>query len=173
VRVLLITDWPSPDGGVETYLTSLRAALEEAGDDVRLLASSAGSAGNGHADYVSFGTDRRSRQVALQLVNPSAVAAARRAVRALQPDVAYVSMFEMHLSPAVFAPLRHLPTVLNISYYKPICPTGLKLLPDGRLCDVRAGAVCWRGGCTSLPHWLRDGLATASSVQHFAAAIGS
>ena len=26
----------------------------------------------------------------------------------------------------------------------------------GDLCTVDAGAVCWRGGCVSLPHWLRD-----------------
>lgn len=37
-----------------------------------------------------------------------------------------------------------------------VCPTGCKLLPGGQRCQVRAGTVCWRGGCLSLPHWLRD-----------------
>jgi glycosyltransferase involved in cell wall biosynthesis len=60
------------------------------------------------------------------------------------------------LSPSVLAPLRHVPTVLNIAYYKPICPNGLKLLPDDSRCTVQQGAVCWRGGCVSRAHWLRD-----------------
>ena len=40
--------------------------------------------------------------------------------------------------------------------YKIVCPLGSKMLPDGRLCGDRAGFVCWRSGCLTLPHWLRD-----------------
>ena len=40
--------------------------------------------------------------------------------------------------------------------YKVVCPLGSKLLPDGQRCQVQAGVVCWRGGCLTLPHWLRD-----------------
>ena len=46
MRVLLITDWPSPDGGVETYLSTLRTGLERAGDvrhgSVKRVASAVG-----------------------------------------------------------------------------------------------------------------------------------
>ena len=68
----------------------------------------------------------------------------------------FVSMFEHHLSPAILPALRGLPTVLGISDYKCICPIAKKLLPDGSICRVRAGWVCCREGCVSLPHWLRD-----------------
>jgi glycosyltransferase involved in cell wall biosynthesis len=82
-------------------------------------------------------------------------------------------MFEMHLSPSVLAALDGVPTVVNVAYYKPICPNGLKLLPDGARCTVQPGAVCWRGGCVSRAHWLRDrpryarigrGLASAAGI---------
>jgi glycosyltransferase involved in cell wall biosynthesis len=156
VRVLLVNDWVRGEGGTESYLSWVREGLRAAGDDVRLLTSSAGSAADGSADYVAFGSERRAAQAVLQIVNPRAVARVRTAVRAFRPDVVHVSMFEMQLSPAIFAALRGVPTVLCVGNYKPICPTAVKLLRDGSLCTVPAGLVCWRAGCTSLPHWLRD-----------------
>jgi len=77
-------------------------------------------------------------------------------VHEFRPDAALVSMFEMYLSPAVLEALRGVPTALVVHYYKPICPNGLKLLPDESICRVRPGLVCWRGGCQSLALWTRD-----------------
>jgi glycosyltransferase involved in cell wall biosynthesis len=155
MRVLLVTDWPGEGGGVETYVTLVARGLREVGDEVRLLTSSVG-AGAAVADYVAFGTRRPVPQSVLQIANPAAARTLRRALADLKPDVVHVSMFEMHLSPSVLAALRRVPTVLNIAYYKPICPNGLKLLPDDARCTVQQGAVCWRGGCVSAAHWLRD-----------------
>jgi glycosyltransferase involved in cell wall biosynthesis len=156
VRVLLVNDWVAGEGGIETYLRRLRDDLRARGDEVRLLTSSAGSAADRSAEYVAWGTRATLPQVGLQVKNPFAAASARAAVREFRPDVAHVSMFEMHLSPAVIAALRPTPTVLSIAYYKPICPTGFKLWPNGQLCTQPAGLVCWRSGCLSFPHWLRD-----------------
>jgi glycosyltransferase involved in cell wall biosynthesis len=156
VRVLLVTDWVPDEGGVEAYVSLLRDELLRAGDDVRLLTSNAGSAAAGAADYVTHGSTNDAAQTVLQVVNPFAVRTLRAALREFRPDVVHVSMFEMHLSPAIFQALAGVPTVLNVAYYKPICPIGLKLLPDGSRCTVPPGLVCWRSGCVSLPHWLRD-----------------
>jgi glycosyltransferase involved in cell wall biosynthesis len=156
MRVLLANDGVAHEGGMETYLTIVRSELAKRGDDVRLLTSSAGSMANGSADYVAFGATRVAAQTFLQIVNPSAVATVRRAVREFRPDVAVVNMFEMHLSPAIFVALRSVPTVLNVANYKPICPIGLKLLPDGTRCVVPPGLVCMRSGCVGPAHWVRD-----------------
>jgi glycosyltransferase involved in cell wall biosynthesis len=155
MRVLVITDWPGEGGGVETYVTLVVRGLRAAGEEVRLLTSSVGG-GVEIADYVAFGTRRTVPQTVLQVANPAAARAVRRAVVELEPDVALVSMFEMHLSPSVLAALGHVPTVLNVAYYKPICPNGLKLLANDSICTVQAGSVCWRGGCVPRLHWLRD-----------------
>lgn len=155
MRVLLVTDWPVEGGGLEKYVTLLARGLREAGDEVRLLTSSVGG-GPAVADYVAFGSRRPALQTVLQIANPAAARAVHRAVAELRPDVVHVSMFEMHLSPSVLAALDGVPTVLNVAYYKPICPNGLKLLPDGSRCTAEQGAICWRGGCLSLAHWLRD-----------------
>ena len=51
ILVLLVTDWVRKRGGVEAYTAWLRAGLTEAGDEVRLLTSTVGSAGDGLAKF--------------------------------------------------------------------------------------------------------------------------
>src|SRR4051812_1833540 len=156
MRVLLITDWMAQRGGVETHVMALRDGLQAAGDDVRLLTSSAGHPGDASPDYVAYGSERPAGQALLQIANPLAARRVSQALDEFQPDVVQVHMFAIHLSPAIFAPLRSMPTVLLVNDYKPVCPTSWKLLPDGSICTDPAGLVCLRKGCTSLPHWLRD-----------------
>ncbi|HET9582106.1 MAG TPA: glycosyltransferase family 4 protein [Gemmatimonadota bacterium] len=158
MRVLLVTDWYPRHRGSEGYVAWLRNGLLSAGDEVRLLTSSAGRdfAGDGKADYVAFGTERRPVQAFLQIVNPFAVGSIRSALRDFVPDVVFVNLFEHQLSPAILHVLRGVPTVLGVTDYKCICPIAKKLLPDGSICLVQAGWVCCRGGCVSLPHWIRD-----------------
>lgn len=156
MRVLIVTDWNRGQGGAEAYIGWLRSGLKDAGDEVRLLTSSAGSAADGTADYVAYGTERVAAQVFLQIANPFAVRAIRRAVRDFRPDVAFVNMFAHHLSPAIFHAMGDVPIVLAVSDYKCVCPIGSKLLPDDSICTSPAGWVCHEAGCVSLPHWIRD-----------------
>jgi glycosyltransferase involved in cell wall biosynthesis len=156
MRILLIIDWNRGRGGAEAHAALVRQGLMDAGDEVRLLTSSAGTAGDGTADYVAFGTSRTAPQALLQLVNPFAVATVRRAVSAFRPDVVWINMFAHHLSPAVLIATGGLPKVLHVTDYKLICPIGSKLRPDGSLCNEPAGWVCHQSGCLGLSHWLRD-----------------
>jgi glycosyltransferase involved in cell wall biosynthesis len=156
VRVLLITDWLGGVGGAERYIVDVRDGLRAAGDEVRLLTSDVGTAGDGSAEYRAHGSERFMAKAVLQVVNPFAYGAVRSAVRDFRPDVALVNMFEHQLSPAIFAALGAVPTLLSVTDYKGICPVSSKLLPDDRLCHAPPGLVCWRSGCLTAPHWLRD-----------------
>ena len=156
MRVVVVTDWNRGQGGAEAYVTWLRDGLRASGDEVRLITSSAGSAGDGKAEYQAFGTENRAAQSLLQIVNPFAVSVMRKALREFKPDIVFVNMFAHHLSPAILHACGDVPIVLSISDYKCVCPIGSKLLPDGSLCGVRAGWVCHANGCVSLLHWLRD-----------------
>jgi glycosyltransferase involved in cell wall biosynthesis len=158
VRILLVTDWNRDRGGSEDYLLGLRDGLRKAGDEVRVLTSSAGSAADGSADYVAYGSNRAAAQVLLQIVNPWAVRRVRQAVRAFRPDAIYLNNFAYHLSPAVFWACGSVPTILGVTDYKCICPLGSKLQPDGTMCAARMGSVCGRARCLSRPHQLRDKL---------------
>ena len=156
MRILVITDWTANEGGIEAYVTRATRALRAAGHDVRVLTSSAGSPGREQADYVALGTDNLAAKAFFQIANPFAMARVRAATREFRPDVAQVNMFEQYLSPGIFPALGALPTVALVHYAKPVCPTALKLLPDGTMCEVPAGLVCWRSGCVGLAEWLRD-----------------
>ena len=156
MRTLLITDWLPGVGGAELYISWVRDGMRAAGDEVRLLTSCVGTAGDGAAEYRAYGTDRVAAKALLQIVNPFAVACVRSALDDFHPDVVVVNMFAHHLSPAILIQLRNVATVLTVTDYKCICPNGRKLLPSGKVCTRRAGSVCWSDGCTSLPHWLRD-----------------
>jgi glycosyltransferase involved in cell wall biosynthesis len=158
MRALLVTDWLPGTGGADHYMVSLRNGLRAAGEDVRLLTSTAGTAADGSAEYQAYGTEQLVAKAVLQIANPFAVRTLRSALREFRPDVVLVNMFEHQLSPAILGPLRDVPAVLMVTDYKPICPTGSKLLPSGRCCTVQPGLVCWRAGCLSLPHWIRDQL---------------
>ena len=139
-------------------MTLVRDALRSAGDDVRLLTCGARDAAVGVADQRAWGTDGVVPQALLQVDNPFATTEVRKALREFQPDVALLGPFAYHLSPGVVFALDGVPTVMSIMDYKVVCPLGSKLLPDGKICREPAGLVCWRGGCVTLPHWVRDQL---------------
>ena len=152
----MVTDWNRGQGGAEAYISWLRDGLRAVGDEVRLITSSAGSAGNGTAEYIAYGTENVAAQAFLQIVNPFAVSVVRKALREFRPDVVFVNMFAHHLSPAILHSFGRVPIVLSVSDYKCVCPIGSKLRPDGSLCTTPPGWVCHEVHCVSLPHWLRD-----------------
>jgi glycosyltransferase involved in cell wall biosynthesis len=156
VRILIVTDWNRGQGGAEAYIGWLRKGLEGAGDEVRLLTSSAGTKGNGTADYVAYGASRMAEQTLLQIANPFAVRSVHRALDEFRPGVVLVNMFAHHLSPAVLHSFGSVPAVLMVTDYKCVCPIGSKLRPDGELCNSHPGWECHSAGCVGLLHWLRD-----------------
>ena len=156
MHILLITDWNRGQGGAEAYMKWLRDGLIAAGDEVRLLVSSAGNAANGSADYIAFGSNHLAAQAFLQVANPFALVTLNRALREFRPEAVVVNMFAHHLSPAILLALRRHAVILVVSDYKCICPLGSKLLPDGSICEVRAGWICHQNGCVGLAHWMRD-----------------
>jgi len=156
MRVLLLTDWMTEAGGAEEYMQSVRRALARAGDAVHLLACGARTPPERTVDTFVRGADTLVAQSVLQIVNPPATRAVRREVQSFRPDVVLAGPFLYHLSPSALTGIEGVPIVVTVMDYKLICPLGTRMLPDGTPCGAHAGAVCWRGGCLSLPHWLRD-----------------
>src|SRR2546428_11767181 len=154
MKILFINDSAVPQGGAEIAIVGMRDALRERGHDARLFASSAG--GNGVpslADYTCFGTASKFRTL-LQSANPWAFVALRRVLAEFQPDVVHVKMFLTQLSPLILPLLKRVPTICHVVWYRPICPLGTKVLPDGSSCYSPPGAVCYRSGCLPLRDWI-------------------
>ena len=84
----------------------------------------------------------------------------KRVLDEFQPDVVHVKMFLWQLSPMILGPLRRYLSIYHMVVYKPICPTGRKMLPDGSRCESRPGRVCLRSRCMTPQSW------AAMMVQH-------
>ncbi len=154
MKILLVNDYATPTGGAEVFTLALRNGLRQRGHDARLFASSARpSAGASTADYECFGTISRFRTL-LQTANPWAFVQLRRVLADFQPDVVHVRMFLTQLSPLILPLLRDVPSLCHVVWYRPICPLGTKMLPDGTACHVPAGAVCYRNHCLPLRDWV-------------------
>jgi glycosyltransferase involved in cell wall biosynthesis len=153
VKVLLVHDYGHQAGGGEVQTSLLRAGLSARGIDVRMFASRAPVAGvSMGAEYTCFGTTGPFRTV-LQAANPMAPIALRRALASFRPDVVHVRMFLTQIGPLVLPLLRAVPAVHHVVWYRPVCPRGTKLLPDGSPCRERRGLACLRNGCLGILDW--------------------
>ena len=133
---------------------TLRNELRRRGHDARIFASDARvSPIPSAADYECRGSASRSRGV-LQAANPWAATALRRVMREFRPDVVHVTMFMTQLSPLVIPVIRGVPALFHAVWYRYICPTGTKMLPDFTPCRMRAGMACLTHGCVRAHDWI-------------------
>lgn len=153
MKILFVNDYATPAGGAEVGMQILRDGLRQRGHEVRILASSAGVAEQESlADYECFGTTGRFRTL-LQTANPWAYRRLRQALDDFRPDVVHVKIFLTQLSPLILPLLGDVPSLYHVVWYRPVCPTGFKLLPDGTMCQVSAGAACYHNRCLPLRDW--------------------
>lgn len=149
MKILLVTDYSTPTGGVELRLLDLQRALIARGHDVRIFSSSARDPDQQtKAQYLCFGTLTRFRTL-LQTCNVFAYLKLKETLSEFAPDVVHVNLFLTQLSPLILPALANYPTIYNAAWYRAICPTGTKMLPDRSSCQVRQGSVCASNRCIS------------------------
>lgn len=153
MRILLINDYATATGGAELMTLALRQRLRDRGHDARIFSSSArpGDAAS-LGDYECRGTTSRWRTL-LQSANPWAFWRLRRVLATFRPDVVHVCLFLTQLSPMILPLLKHVPAVLQVVWYRPVCPVGTKMMPDGRPCREPWGAACYRNACLPPRDW--------------------
>lgn len=153
MKILLVNDYAGDRGGAELHMRSLRSQLRSRGHDARLFASTAMlRPGDEPPDYECFGTSSRFRTL-LQTANPWASSRLSDVLDEFTPDLVHVMMFLTQLSPLILPVLRRVPTMLNVVWHRPVCPTGTKMLPDGSPCTSSWGAACYRSGCLPARDW--------------------
>ncbi|HML94121.1 MAG TPA: glycosyltransferase family 4 protein [Thermodesulfobacteriota bacterium] len=154
MKILLVNDYGTPDGGAEIQIYRLRRLLRERGHDARLFTTGITSPGmNNASDYKCTGT-RSPFRVLLQTANPWAYLRLKDIIREFKPDLVHVKIFLTQMSPLILPPLKNVPSVYHVAWYRPICPTGLKMLPDGSACTFKAGPVCYAKGCVPARDWI-------------------
>jgi len=153
MRILLVNDYATPTAGAEITLEALRDGLRRRSHEVRVFSSRAELIpGPSFADHRCFGTNS-SLQVLSSTVNFSARRSLARVLEEFRPDVVHVKMFLWQLSPLILGPLRRYRSIYHVVVYKPICPTGWKMLPDGSRCDSAPGRVCLQSRCMTPQSW--------------------
>jgi glycosyltransferase involved in cell wall biosynthesis len=147
MRILLLHDYGTVNGGAEVMVVNLRDALRARGHQALLFTSTARPLALPIvADETCFGTVSPLRR-GLQAFNPHAVIRLRQVLKSFRPDVVFVKMFLTQLSPLILPLLRDVPSVLSIVNYNLVCPLNTKTLPDGSPCRSSAGAICHSNGC--------------------------
>jgi len=155
MKILLVNDYPVPVGGAEIQQLFLKEELRKRGYDARIFSTSAHLSvkEKGMADYQCFGTTSPFRTL-LQVANPWAYWKLKRVLKEFKPDVVHVRLFLTQISPIILPLLKKTPTLYHIVWYRPICPTGTKLLPDNTPCYLTQGKVCYSRGCLPLRDWI-------------------
>lgn len=148
---MLLHDYDTPFGGAEGGTFELRSGLRARGHEVKLFSTTARPPGvEGASDVACYGTLSTARTL-LQVANPFAAVALGRTLKAFRPDVVHVRMFLTQLSPLILPQLAGVPSLYHAVWYRAVCPTGSKMLPDGTACRERAGLPCRR--CLSPQAW--------------------
>lgn len=147
MRILLVHDYGTLNGGAEVMIVNLRDELRARGHSARLFTSTARPLPLPVvADETCFGSVGPLRR-GLQAFNPHARHRLRQVLKEFQPDVVLVKMFLTQLSPLILPLLREVPSVLSVVNYNLVCPLNTKTLPDGSSCFSPAGRVCKKSGC--------------------------
>ncbi|MFM9976701.1 MAG: glycosyltransferase family 4 protein [Sphingomonadaceae bacterium] len=153
MRILLVSDYAYPAGGVETMLQLLRDQFRSHGHDVRVFGTALETRPNENfADYRCLGTTSPLRTL-LQTANPWASRAFAQALADFKPDIVHIRMFLTQLSPLILNRLRGHRAVYHLAWYRAICPTGRKMLPGGMPCERAWGTACLKEGCVPLRDW--------------------
>lgn len=153
-KILLVSDYATPTGGAELMMLSLRDGLKKRGYDARFFATSVKNKGiEPLADYYCFGTDSSFRTL-LQSANPWAYWKLKQVLQEFKPDIVHVRLFLTQLSPLILPLLRPIPSLYHVAWYRPICPLGTKLLPNGEACAYSVGKACYQQGCLPLHDWV-------------------
>ena len=153
MKILLVNDYGTPTAGAERITRDLRDSLRARGHTVRIFSSRAQLiAGESMADATCFGTTSRVQTLSSTL-NFSAAWALQHELQTFDPDVVQVHMFLWQISPTILYLLKDRPSIYYVVTFKPVCPTGLKWLPSGAPCHVRAGIACLRNQCITVPRF--------------------
>ncbi|MGD8276858.1 MAG: glycosyltransferase family 4 protein [Gemmatimonadota bacterium] len=165
-RVLFVHDYSGLGGGAELVVHHLRDRFLERGIDARLFASTADEAVAGaEPDHVFDGGTGRLRALR-EVLNPSAYLRLGRVLRDFDPDAVYLGMFLTQASPAILPRLTERAVIWAPNEFRPICPKGSRMLPEGTRCRDPVGRACLAHRCFR-PHGLAPRLLQLSLLRRW------
>lgn len=153
VKILIICDYAYPSGGAEFIVKGLRDSLNSRGHEARIFSTNlSNETGENFADFTCIGTTSKLRGC-LQTFNPFASIKLEQVLDEFRPDIIHVRIFLTQLSPSILKHLTHYKSIYHLAWYRLICPTGTKHLPNGTACKFDFGNACLKNKCIPWHDW--------------------
>lgn len=123
MKILIITDEGFENGGVSTYVRSIRKTLEHRKHIVRILSSNIYFGNNNFNDYEFEGVkDINSFKYYLnRLFNFKAYYKTKQIINNFKPDIVHLNSIDCQGSPSIFYCLKNIPAVMTLHNYSLIC----------------------------------------------------
>lgn len=146
MKILIITDYATANGGIELNALTLKEYFISQGHECVIFTSSAKENKRQIADYQTYGTTSFLRTY-LQCFNPIAYFDLKKLLKTWQPDIVHLKLFLTQLSPSILSLLKPYKTILHVEMYREICYSGTKLLPNNQTCTQEKGVSCVQNKC--------------------------
>lgn len=147
MKILIITDYAAINGGAEHGAQLLKNYYIDQGHECVVFTSSAKDKNKTTvSDFQTFGSMSRLRTYS-QAYNPIAYWDLKKLFKKWQPDIVTLKLFLTQISPSILTLLKPYPCILYVEWYKEICLTGTKLLPNNQICHHNIGVVCLKNKC--------------------------
>ena len=146
MKILIITDYATVNGGVELNALFLKKYFISLGHECIIFTSSGKENKMEIADCQTIGSTSFLRTY-LQCFNPFAYYDLKKILSEFKPDVVHLKLFLTQLSPSILTLLKPYKTILHVEMYREICYSGTKLLPTNEICTQEKGLVCVKNKC--------------------------
>lgn len=147
MKILIITDYATINGGVEYGAQLLKNYYISQGHECIVFSSAAKDKNKEIAtDFQTFGAMSRLRTY-IQAYNLIAYWDLKKLLKTWQPDIVTLKSFLTQISPSILTLLKPYPCILHVEWYKEICLTGTKLLPNNKVCRQNVGLACLQNKC--------------------------
>src|SRR5688572_14039445 len=142
MRILLITDTHNITGGAEKYFFDLKERLANT-PGITVYSIGFGSKAIGSNFFVLPGLKSKIAKLFFQLIfHPNIFFALRKQIREFNPDVIHLHNVKQYTC-SVLKAIKPYPVVQTIHDFTLICPTGLNLHKDQKVCETGLRRRCF------------------------------
>lgn len=135
LKILIICDKGFVFGGTEILILNEKEGLIKRGHEVKVFSSDVSNDQVNFGDYTFKGFSENSLIKWFSYVfNFNSYIKLRQVLREYKPDIIHLHNIFYQVSPSVLFAVGNIPTVLTLSSYELICPTGAMIKSDGSRC---------------------------------------
>jgi len=159
-KILFFHDNYSTPGGASKYCKNICKLLGNKGAKIYLFTYSQSLDEEGKKNFC-YKHKRKKNKIIRHFehfyINISLLVSLRQWIHHIKPDLIYINHNYSFSSTVLLAISSKIPTIQIIHDYRFFCPgSGQKITPDGVDCESKPGINCYRLGCISIFHYIKE-----------------